>query len=102
VTATGAPATAPTNLQKTGSGCCNTYGDFSWTPVPGADGYEISMNNVPLGGCVVDASAVINGQTDHGRVQDGWLCLGSSYDVSIRARANGSWGPWSGSIRITL
>src|SRR5690606_41763028 len=67
VPATGAPATAPTNLQKTGSGCCNTYGDFSWTPVPGAAGYEISMNNVPLGGCVVAASAVINGQPDHGR-----------------------------------
>ena len=101
VTASGTPA-APTGLRKTGQGCCDTYGDFAWNIVPGADGYEISMDGFFLGGCVTDHSDVINGQVSSGRVQAVGLCLGSQYDVSIRARANGVWGPWSGSIRITL
>jgi len=101
ITGTGAPA-APTGLRKTGSGCCDTYGDFAWNIVPGADGYEISMAGFFLGGCVTDHSDVINGQVSSGRVQAVGLCLGSQYDVSIRARANGVWGPWSGSIHITL
>ena len=98
----GAPLVAPTNLQKVGSGCCDTYGDFAWTPVPGATDYEINMDGYFLGGCVTDASDVINGQTSNGRVQQAGLCLGSQYDVSIRARANGQWGPWSSTIHITL
>lgn len=101
VTATGAPA-VPVNLTKTGSGCCDTYGDYSWTPVPGADGYEINMDGYFLGGCVTDASDVINGQTSTGRVQQAGLCLGSQYNVSIRARANGVWSAWSPTIHITL
>ena len=101
VTATGAPA-APVNLTKTGSGCCDTWADYSWTPVPGADGYEINMDGYFLGGCVTDHSAVINGQASTGRVQAVGLCLGSQYDVSIRAKANGLWGPWSSTIHITL
>ena len=101
VTASGTPA-APTGLRKTGQGCCDTYGDFAWNIVPGADGYEISMDGFFLGGCVTDHSDVINGQVSSGRVQAVGLCLGSQYDVSIRARANGVWGPWSGSISITL
>ena len=98
----GAPTVAPTNLQKVGSGCCDTYGDFAWTPVPGATAYEVNMNGYFLGGCVTDASDVITGQTSHGRVQQFGLCLGSQYDVTIRAQANGQWGPWSNSIHITL
>jgi len=95
VTVTGAPTVAPTNLQKVGSGCCDTYGDFAWTPVPGADGYEVFMDGVFGQGCFTDHGAVINGQTNHGRVQAVGLCLGSDYEVKIRARANGQWGPWS-------
>ncbi len=98
----GAPTVAPANLTKVGAGCCDTYGDFAWTPVPGATAYEISMDGFFLGGCVTDHSDVINGQTSNGRVQAVGLCLGSQYDVSIRAQANGQWGPWSSSIRITL
>jgi hypothetical protein len=30
------------------------------------------------------------------------LCLGSNYDASIRARANGTWGPYSSSINFNL
>ena len=101
VTATGTPG-VPTGLHKTGAGCCDTYGDFAWNIVPGADGYEISMNGYFLGGCVTDHGATINGQVSSGRVQAVGLCLGSKYDVSIRARANGVWGPWSSSTRITL
>ena len=95
VTVAGAPTVAPTNLQKVGSGCCDTYGDFAWTPVPGADGYEVFMDGVFGQGCFTDHGAVINGQTNHGRVQAVGLCLGSDYEVKIRARANGQWGPWS-------
>ncbi|HKY13562.1 MAG TPA: PKD domain-containing protein [Microthrixaceae bacterium] len=102
ISVSGAPSAAPTGLHKTGSGCCDTYGDFAWNPVPGADGYEINIDGDFLGGCVTDHSDVTNGQTDHGRVQAVGLCLGSSYDVSIRARANGAWGPWSPSIGINL
>lgn len=101
VTATGAPA-APTGLQRVGQGCCNTYGDFTWNQVPGANAYEIRMDGFFLGGCVTDHSAVIEGQVGAGRVQAAGLCLGSQYDVSIRARSNGVWGPWSDSFRITL
>jgi len=101
VTATGTPA-VPVNLTKTGSGCCDTYGDFAWTPVPGADGYEINMDGYALGGCVIDASDIINGQASTGRVQQGTLCLGSQYNVKIRARANGVWSSWSPTIHITL
>ena len=68
----------------------------------GADAYEVFMDGYFLGGCVTDHGAVISGQVSTGRVQAVGLCLGSQYDVSIRARANGVWGPWSGSIHITL
>jgi hypothetical protein len=98
----GAPTVAPTGLTKVGSGCCDTYGDFAWNPVPGATAYEINMNSFFGGGCLTDANAVVNGQTSNGRVQKFGLCLGSKYDVSIRAQANGQWGPWSGTTRITL
>ncbi|HKY14667.1 MAG TPA: PKD domain-containing protein, partial [Microthrixaceae bacterium] len=101
ITVSGTPA-APTGLHKIGQGCCDTYGDFQWNPVPGADAYEINMAGWFLGGCVTDHSDVTNGQTNQGRVQAVGLCLGSRYDVSIRARANGTWGPWSSTIDITL
>lgn len=98
----GAPTVAPTGLTKTGSGCCNTYGDFAWNMVPGATAYEIHMGSYFGGGCLVDASAVIPGQVPTGRVQDGLLCLGSHYNVKIRAQANGQWGPWSPTTNFGL
>ena len=98
----GAPTVAPSGLTLTGSGCCDTYGDFAWTPVAGATDYEISMDGFFLGGCVTDHSAVVAGQRSNGRVQAVGLCLGSQYDSRIRAKANGLWGPWSGSVRVTL
>ena len=100
ISVTGTPA-SPTGLRKTGSGCCDTYGDFAWTPVVGADQYEINMNGFFLGGCVTDHSAVVAGPST-GRVQAVGLCLGSQYDVKIRARANGTWGAYSPTIRISL
>jgi PKD repeat protein len=101
ISVTGSPA-APTGLHLTGSGCCDTYGDFAWNEVPGADAYNVQMVTHFGGGCLVDENAVINGQTDHGRVQAALLCLGTQYDISIQAHANGVWGPWSPSTRITL
>ena len=101
ITVTGTPA-APTGLHRTGQGCCDTYGDFAWNQVPGAEAYEVYMDGFFLGGCVTDHSAVINGQVSSGRVQAVGLCLGSQYDVRVRARANGVWGPWSSDISITL
>jgi chitodextrinase len=98
----GAPTVAPTGLQKTGSGCCNTYGDFAWNEVPGATAYEINLDGYFGGGCVTDADSVITGQTGVGRVQAFGLCLGSSYNVKIRAQANGQWGPWSPTVNISL
>lgn len=95
------PPPAPTGLQKTGSGCCDTYGDFAWNAVPGATQYQITLDGFFGGGCVTDHSATVPGPST-GRVQAFGLCLGSKYDVSIRAYANGMWGPWSPSIRITL
>jgi hypothetical protein len=96
------PPPAPTGLHKTGSGCCNTYGDFAWDPVPGATLYLIEMDGYAGGGCVTDHSATIPGPASTGRVQAFGLCLGSHYDVRIRAQANGMWGDWSSSINIVL
>jgi PKD repeat protein len=101
ITVTGTPA-APTGLQKVGRGCCDTYGDFTWNLVPGADAYNVEMDGFALGGCVTDHGATFNGQVSSGRVQAFGLCLGSQYDVKIRARANGVWGPYSPNVRITL
>jgi len=98
----GAPTVAPGGLQLTGSGCCDTYGDFAWAMVPGATAYEINMGSYFGGGCLTDADVVISGQTSHGRVQKVGLCLGSKYNTKIRAQANGQWGPWSGTTRFTL
>ena len=98
----GAPQVAPTGVRKVGQGCCDTYGDFAWNPVPGAQAYEVSLDGFFLGGCVTDHSAVINGQVSGGRVQAAGLCLGSQYDVRVRAQANGQWGPWSDTVRVTL
>lgn len=104
ITVAGAPTVAPTNLQKVGSGSIPAppYGDFAWTPVPGATAYQINMDGYFGGGCLTDHSAVISGQTSTGRVQAVGLCQGSQYDVTIRAQANGMWGPWSAPLHITL
>lgn len=93
---------APTDLRKVGQGCCNTWGEFEWTPTPFNDGYEIFMDGYFGGGCLTDHSAVIEGQVSRGRVTAAGLCLGSKYDVKIRARRNGQWSAWSPSVRITL
>lgn len=94
------PPPAPTGLTKTGAGCCAYYGDFAWNEVPGATQYQITMDGVV--GCLTDHSATIPGPASSGRVQAVGLCLGSKYDVKIRAFANGQWGPWSPNLRITL
>lgn len=98
----GGPTTAPTGLTKTGSGCCDTYGDFSWDPVPGATAYEIDMAAYFGGGCLTSASDVFEGQRSAGTVQQLGLCLGSHYNTRIRARANGIWGPWSPTQNLVL
>ena len=102
ISVAGGPTVAPTNLQRTGAGCCDTYGDFSWNQVPGVTRYEIKLDGFFAGGCVTDHSGTIAAPASSGRVQAFGLCLGSQYDVSIRAEANGIWGPWSPSKRITL
>jgi hypothetical protein len=90
----------PTDLRKTGSGCCHTYGDFEWTPTPNNDGYEIHMDG--YSGCHSNHSAVIEGQVGAGRVQAFGLCLGSKYHVKIRARRGSEWSEWSAPVDITL
>ena len=92
----------PTDLRKVGSGCCHTYGQFEWTPTPFNDGYEIHMDGFFGGGCLTDHSAVIEGQVGSGRVTAFGLCLGSKYNVKIRARRGNQWSDWSPTIRITL
>jgi PKD repeat protein len=102
ITVTGTPITSPTGLQKTGSGCCATYGDFSWNPTPGATKYEISVAGYFGGGCLTTHSGQFDAPATTGRVQAVGLCLGSKYNVTIRAMFGGSWGPWSSPINITL
>ncbi len=92
--------TVPTGLTKVASGCCNTYGTFSWNAVPGATAYEIRMDGKV--GCQTEHSATFPGSATTGTVRAFGLCLGSQYDVQIRAQANGQWGAWSPAKRITL
>lgn len=105
ITVTGPPP-APTGLTKTGAGCCDTYGDFSWDAVPGATQYQIQMIHTksPIGltGCLSDHSGTFPGNATSGRVQAFGLCLGTYYNVSIRAQANGLWGDWSPVLYIKL
>jgi hypothetical protein len=97
----GAPTAAPTGLQKVGSGCCDTYGDFAWNRIPGAERYQVEMD--PTVGCIAGTySNTIEGNVSSGRVQAVGLCLGTQYDAKIRAQANGLWGPWSSTIHFTL
>ena len=102
IAATGAPTSSPTGLAKIGSGCCDTYGDFSWNAVPGASAYQIHMGSYFGGGCLTDADGTFNAPSTQGRVQQFGLCLGSKYDTQIRYQANGQWGPWSSKVRVTL
>lgn len=92
----------PTGLTKTDSGCCHTYGNFSWNPVPNVQAYEIHMDAYFGGGCLIDASAVIENNSGSGQVKAGSLCLGTNYNVKIRSRRDGVWGPWTSTIRIRL
>lgn len=73
-----------------------------------ADEYEVQMDGFFLGGCVTDHSAIRGFTTPASagqytaRVQAAGLCLGSKYDVRVRARVyGGSWGPWSSTVGIT-
>jgi hypothetical protein len=101
ITVTGGPPAAPTGLAKTGSGCCNTYGDFSWNAVIGATQYQVEMD--PTVGCIGGTySNTFAGTATSGRVQAIGLCLGSQYNVKIRAQANGQWGDWSPNLHISL
>ncbi len=101
ITVYGPPAT-PTGLTKVGSGLANfvTFGDFSWNPVPGAEKYEVLMDGQV--GCVTDHSGQFDAPATTGRVREIGLCLGSQYDIQIRAYANGLWSPWSPAVRIWL
>lgn len=104
----GTPTTKPTNLQWTGGGIdtsAATYADFSWTPVPGAEGYVISMDS--LFGCIADdPSAGIAGQASAGRVTGDGLCLGTLYSVRVTPFYGSfpslTFGPSSDPITITL
>lgn len=97
----GGPTQAPTNLTKVGSGCCDTYGDFQWDRLPGAEAYRVEM--VPTLGCIAtSAMQEFVGQVGGGRIQKFGLCLGSRYNIRIQARANGIWGPWSPTQNIVL
>lgn len=102
ITSQGAPTGYPQNLQKVAGGCCDTYGDFAWDAVPGAQSYEIYMGSYFGGGCLTDHSAIIPAPAVSGRVQAFGLCLGSHYNTKIRYQANGLWGPWSPTINIVL
>lgn len=97
------PAPAPKGFAKVsgGSGCCPTYGTFSWERVAFATEYLIVLDGYFLGGCVTDHSGVVpdpawsptpNGSVMTGSVADFGLCLGSSYNVTIQAKVNGVWG----------
>ncbi len=99
ISVSGTP-TAPTGLQKIGSGCCDTYGIFSWNPVAGVEEYQISMDGYL--GCLTDHSATIPAPASTGQVTAFGLCLGSRYHVAIRARFGPNWSAWSPSIDITL
>ena len=101
ITVTGTPS-APTGLTKVGSGCCDTYGDFSWNAVPGAQEYEVFLDGFFGGGCLTDHGATIPAPAASGRVQAFGLCLGSQYDARIRVKAAGTWSAWSPDVRITL
>ena len=100
------PPPAPTGLTKTGSGTqyvfpnIETYGDFAWDEVPGATKYQITLKHDV--GCQTTHSGEIAGPASSGRVQAFGLCLGSQYNVAIRAFANGQWGPWSPDVYIQL
>ncbi len=102
ISVSGGPTTFPTNLQKTGAGCCDTYGDFSWNQIPGVTQYQIELGAYFGGGCLTTHSGIIQAPAGSGRVQAFGLCLGSNYNVKIRAQANGIWGPWSPTKSITL
>jgi hypothetical protein len=101
ITVTGTPA-APTGLTLTGAGCCDTYGDFSWNQVPGAQLYEVFMDGYFGGGCLTDHGDTFAAPASGGRVQAFGLCLGSNYDVRVRVMAAGTWSAWSPDINVTL
>ncbi len=99
ITALGPPP-APTGLTVVDSGCC-TWADFSWDAVAGATQYEIYMDSAI--GCIAsNPSGTFAGSATSGSISGGGMCWGSQYDVSIRAQANGQWGPWSPSFRMTV
>jgi len=82
ITVAGGPMHAPTGLTKVGSGCCTTYGNFTWDPVAGAEAYRIEM--VPTLGCIAtSALQEFPGQVSGGTVVKVGLCLGTRYDVRI-------------------
>jgi len=60
------------------------------------------MQGYFLGGCVTTHSDTFPAGSTTGRVQAVGLCLGSNYDVHIRARIGASWGPWSPNLNQTI
>lgn len=102
ITVAGAPTGAPSDIKKVDSGCCHTWGEFTWKQVPGATRYEIHLGGRFGGGCVTSHSGTVQGQVGFGRITAVGLCLGSSYDVRIRAGSADGWGPWSATRRLNL
>lgn len=105
---------APCDAWGTGSGTywswgdwsVHTWADFAWTPVPGATRYEIQLDGFAGGGCVVDTTAQSDAPSVRvDRQNVAWaeyICLGSQYDVRVRALVGGQWKPWSTARRIRL
>jgi prepilin-type N-terminal cleavage/methylation domain-containing protein len=102
----GAP-TKPGMPWKVGQGCCDTWGDFSFAAVPGADEYEVHMDGVL--GCLSNHSDITSfttpasGGVYTAQVRAVGLCLGSKYKVKVRARVyGGDWGAWSDTRTLWL
>ncbi|HEX8864099.1 MAG TPA: hypothetical protein VF821_00455, partial [Lentzea sp.] len=105
---------APCDVWGTGSGTywswgdwsVHTWADFAWTPIAGATRYEISLDGFAGGGCVVDTGQLADVAAARiDRQNQAWaeyICLGSQYDVRVRALVGGAWQPWSTVRRIRL
>jgi hypothetical protein len=108
------PRTAPCDVRSTGSGTrwdggdwsVHTWVDLTWDALPAATGYQVSLRPVPGGGCQVGTTETTSAAAAHlDRQNVAWaeyLCVGSQYDVSVRAMVAGGWQPWSAVRRIRL
>lgn len=70
--------------------------------MPYVDEYQVNMDAYFGGGCLVDASGSFPGTSTTGRITQASLCLGTHYNISIRARRGATWSSWSPSTNIVL